>query len=309
MAVVISGSNEYTSTLGIPGAVWTLTAWIRTGTIGTAGAAVGVHQSGATAAHVFIRDTGDLQLIDYGTYAFNGVNPLATSSNTWYRVAVVAASATNVTFYRAAATGALGSSSVTDFLGPTTPTTVYVGDHFYDQPWIGRIAAVKLWDSALTDAEVEAELSRYVPWRTTNLLHFHPFVQAETTDYSGGGNSLTGGVGAATEDGPPIPWFSNITPLVVTTASGADVNRTVADNVGLSDSTAHLQVLTRAQTDVINTVDSATRAAIVSTTVGDLVGIIDGAVGSGVGPQTLLRVRIRGSEPDHSITGEEAGTL
>lgn len=236
MAVVISGSNQYTSTSGIPGSAWTLTAWLRTGTIGASGAAVGLHQSGSVAAHVFLRDTGDLQLIDYGSYAFNGVNPLAASADTWYRVAVVAASATNVTFYRAAATGALGSGSVTDFAGPATPTTVYIGDHFYDEPWLGRIAGVKVWDAALTQAEVEAELAQYVPRRVANLLHFHPFVSAESTDYSGGNNSLTGGSGATTADGPPIPW-AVISPRLILPASvsGTNANAEAATATGAAN--------------------------------------------------------------------------
>lgn len=287
MAIVISGSNEYTSTLGIPGATWTLTAWLRTGTVGTAGAAVGVHQSDSVAAHVFIRDTGDLQLIDYGSYAFNGVNPLAASSDTWYRVAVVATSTTNVTFYRAAATDALGSGSVTDFSGPATPTTLYVGDHFYDEPWIGRIAAVKLWDAALTAVEVENELAQYIPRRTANLLHFHPFIQAEVTDYSGGSNSLTGGSGATTVDGPPIPWCTYLPLTVTPTASGASLSDTVTNSVGVTDNATDTWTLARAQSDAVGVTDTVTDAWTLSRTTTDAVGITDSVVGA-VGPVRVV---------------------
>jgi hypothetical protein len=345
VAVVISGSNEYTSTSGIPGAAWTLTGWVRTGTIGTAGAAIGVHQSGSVAAHIFIRDTGDLQLIDYGAYAFNGVNPLAASSDMWYRVAVVATSATNVTFYRATATGTLGSGSVTDFSGPTAPTTLYVGDHFYDQPWIGRIAAVKLWDTALTQGEVEFELAQYVPWRVANLLHFHPFVVAETTDYSGGNNSLTGGAGATTADGPPIPWRVASPRIITPTASGVNVSRTVTDAVGVTDSLTDARTIARTQVDNVGVLDSATdtwalarsatdavgiadslattqsgsvtitdavgvsdnivTADTKTTVVIDLIGITDNVAGTITGPITQLRLRVQGREPTSHIAGNE----
>jgi hypothetical protein len=38
------------------------------------------------------------------------------------------------------------------------------------------------------------------------MIRWHPFINAETTDYSGLGRTLTGGAGATTETGPPISW-------------------------------------------------------------------------------------------------------
>ena len=71
--------------------------------------------------------------------------------------------------------------------------------------WLnGRVAAVKVWDSVLSAAQVAAELKSYEPVVTDDLLRVHKLQVPEPTDYSGNGNTLTGGTGASTEDNPPI---------------------------------------------------------------------------------------------------------
>lgn len=75
--------------------------------------------------------------------------------------------------------------------------------------WInGRVAAWKMWTAALTVDEIREELNQYLYKRSANLRSFNPFINAEVTDYSGNGNTLTQGTGATTEPGPPIPWSS-----------------------------------------------------------------------------------------------------
>jgi hypothetical protein len=73
--------------------------------------------------------------------------------------------------------------------------------------WVdGSIAAFKAWNAVLTTAELDLEARAYQPRRTTNLLGWYPFLTPSTVDLSGLGNTLTGGTGATTEDGPPIGW-------------------------------------------------------------------------------------------------------
>lgn len=207
MAVVVDATGEeFTATNGLPGNTYTFTGWVRPNAVGVA------HQtmywlwaSGDVFTGIQFRDQGDLQAIDGGSHSFLGVGPLAASANTWYRVALVVSGA-NATFYRSAAGSALGSGSVTDFSPPASPSTWYIGDNPYDEHLNGRMAAIKVWSVALTQAEVESELAQYAPKRTTNLLRFHPFIKTETVDYSGQGNALSGGTGTTTDDGPPIPW-------------------------------------------------------------------------------------------------------
>lgn len=72
--------------------------------------------------------------------------------------------------------------------------------------WNGRVANVKVYAAALSVDECERELQQYQPARTENLLRWHPFLTAETVDYSGAGNTLTVSGSPFTEDGPPIRW-------------------------------------------------------------------------------------------------------
>jgi hypothetical protein len=214
-----ASTEQYTATNGLPGNTYTLTAWVWPNAVG------GRYQmlywltaAGDVFTGIGIRDSPtELQLIDGGSYTFNGVGPLTVSAQTWYRVAAVVSGAT-VTFYRSAAGAALGSASVGDFTTPASPTTWHLGDDPYDDWLDGRVAALKVWNAALTAAEVEAELAQYMPRRTANLIRWHPFLRAETVDYSGSGNALSGGTGTTTEDGPPIPWAA-ASPIVVRPAS------------------------------------------------------------------------------------------
>lgn len=209
MAVRFDAAGEnYSATNGLPTNVYTFCAWVYPTAVGTSNRVVFWLTNGSDVfTGIEFRDnpSGDLQAYDSATWAFNGLGPLAGTANTWYRVALVVNGA-NATFYRSAAGSALGSASATDFTTPATPNEWFIGDDRYDEFLNGRMAAVKVWSAALTQAEVEHELGQYVPVRTANLLRFHPFVKAETTDYSGAGNTLSGGSGTTTEDGPPIPW-------------------------------------------------------------------------------------------------------
>lgn len=71
----------------------------------------------------------------------------------------------------------------------------------------GCIAAVKVWSGVrLTQEELLQEAWSYVPKRTASLRAWYPLLRAETVDYSGLTQTLSGGTGAATEDGPPVAW-------------------------------------------------------------------------------------------------------
>lgn len=127
------------------------------------------------------------------------------SLNTWYRLAIVVSS-TTVTLYRAPVGSALevASGSVT---AASSQNNIYLGGSSINSDWFsGRMAAFKMWNAALSAAEVEQELFQYQPVRTASLLRFHPFITADGTDYSGNGYDLSGGAGALTADGPPIKW-------------------------------------------------------------------------------------------------------
>jgi Concanavalin A-like lectin/glucanases superfamily len=133
--------------------------------------------------------------LDFGATALTG--------STWYAVGVVVNGA-NLDFYTGLAANALTKQSTSSYVA-TTPTILRIGDyHGGGYWWNGRVAAFKLWQAALTQAEVEAELASYDAVRTSNLLRVHKLQVPETTDYSGNGNALTVTGSPSTEADPPI---------------------------------------------------------------------------------------------------------
>jgi hypothetical protein len=83
--------------------------------------------------------------------------------------------------------------------------TFYIGNGGYVNPWNGSIAAVKIWNAALTQAQLEVEMTKYAPVITSNLWGAWSFRNGpQTNDESGNGRTLTQG-GTLTFDtaGPP----------------------------------------------------------------------------------------------------------
>jgi hypothetical protein len=205
-----AGSQNYSATTGIPaGNVYTFTAWIYATVDSAAGQTVyWVTNNSDVFTGINIRDNPhNLQGVDGTLYGSGGIGAVSASLGIWWRVALVVNGA-NVTFYRAPYGLALGWVSVADATPPATPVTLFLGDNRYDEFFDGRMAAVKMWQAALTPQEVAQELEQYAPVRRANLLRFHPFLVAETRDHSGNGFTLSGGSGATTEPGPPIPWIA-----------------------------------------------------------------------------------------------------
>jgi len=90
--------------------------------------------------------------------------------------------------------------------GPSTVpfSTFRIGQGAYRGEWLdGAIAAVKIWvGTALSQTELEAEGEQIDPVRTSGLTAFYRFDGPSTTDDSGNGWTLSGGVGATQEPGP-----------------------------------------------------------------------------------------------------------
>ena len=277
MAVRFDAAGEqYSATNGLPGDVYTLTAWVWPAAVGVRFRAVyWLRTFSDQLSGVVIRDfTSELQLIDNGSYGFNGVGPLVATPETWYRIGVVVNGA-NATFHRSAAGSPLGSASVDNFSPPATPNEWWIGDDPYDDWWDGRIAALKVWGAALTAGEVEAELAQYMPRRTSGLLRFHPFVRAETVDYSGNNNALSAGTGVTTEDGPPIPWASATPLIVLPPASGTAVTGTVAAT--LPAFTSQTAGVVRVSANLSARLPALTStAAGAAESAGDLLGVLPG---------------------------------
>ncbi|MEV4287371.1 hypothetical protein AB0K40_17845 [Nonomuraea bangladeshensis] len=143
--------------------------------------------------------------------------------DTWAYIGIGAETNGNVSKVSGDAGGPL--TTATPNYGPTAfnASILRLGVGGLAASWLnGSIAAVKVWSGVrLTVDELLQEAYTYQPQRTANLRCWYPFVRLEATDFSGLGNTLSGGTGAALDpDGPPISWSPG-RPRVVLPASTA----------------------------------------------------------------------------------------
>jgi hypothetical protein len=130
-----------------------------------------------------------------GTWAFVAATIDRTGSESW----VYYADAPATTLTREFAFGN-PSSHLLD------GNTFTIGGDGFGDPWAGSIAAVKVWNAVLTQAELTTEAAKYAPQRSANLWAAYKFdTGPQTTDDSSNGRTLTA-VGTPTLDssGPPI---------------------------------------------------------------------------------------------------------
>jgi hypothetical protein len=125
---------------------------------------------------------------------------------TWHHLAIVRnGSLVNVHLDGAAA-------SPTQTIARTdTPTLMRFGlDLTGAEPLRGRMAAIKVWEAALSFAEIMNERWCYQPVRRANLGGFWPCVNqvvaSSAIDYSGLARDFTIGGTLDLVDGPPIAW-------------------------------------------------------------------------------------------------------
>lgn len=88
-----------------------------------------------------------------------------------------------------------------------------MNDHSRGSSVDGRCAGLKLWDAALSDAEIIQEAYMLRPARTANLNLWTPMIQNSVAnavlDYSGNGRNWTSVSTPAVEQGPPVSWGTN----------------------------------------------------------------------------------------------------
>jgi hypothetical protein len=209
-------TSSYSATTGIPAGDFTMMCWVQiVADRNNFSTICSIENAAASASSYLIIETGnDGTTANCYVTGSTIIGSIAMTVGTWYKVAASASGATTA-FYGAAAGSAMTSLG-TGGSGTFTRAQLYMGRNSFGEPLNGRIANYKLYQRALTLAEVENELAQYVPASVTNLQRWHPLLQAETVDYSGNGNALTADAGTiTTEDGPPIPWSSTRPRLVV----------------------------------------------------------------------------------------------
>jgi Concanavalin A-like lectin/glucanases superfamily len=204
-----ASAGGYTSTSGTPTtALFTIAFWFK---IITSPPSLGIIWSldSSSTQYCFFGYEPGLPALYYdwtggGTSFLSGPN---VSTATWYRAGLVV-NGTSAIMYHATATGALGTyTAAGSFALPTGSLKLWLGDSAQGGFYMNfQLAGFKMWDAALSKSEVEQELAGYTPLRTANLNRWHPFVNKETTDYSGNARTLSGGTSATQVAGPPISW-------------------------------------------------------------------------------------------------------
>lgn len=143
----------------------------------------------------------------------------ALTVGTWYFISAVMTGTTLAGRVRADGSNAwLYNVSIASGSATKTVTNWQMGESINTAEWLdGCITAVKFWTTNLSDAEMMAESYSHMPVRTASLALWYPLLKPETTDYSGNGRTLSGGSGAAVEDGPKLSWSTLQVPAPLST--------------------------------------------------------------------------------------------
>ncbi|HQW90835.1 MAG TPA: LamG domain-containing protein, partial [Nitrospira sp.] len=140
-----------------------------------------------------------------GTMERTGSN---LSTGTWFHLAYVSngdALANGFTVYLN------GAADITYTVRSLTSagTNMYLGNDEYSEWLNGRMAHVKIWNVALTAAEIQQEMYSSRPQRFTNLWSWLPMIESgsgRNSEWSSSGNTWTANGTLADEDGPPVAW-------------------------------------------------------------------------------------------------------
>jgi hypothetical protein len=206
---IVTGVGDYlqrSADLPDPEA-FTMCAWLyRTGAIGGWDSSVPLIISDGDVLYMTIALDGSDVLIDSSDDNDDIISDPGT--DTWFFAAFTAGSGNgNLKGYAALPSDALSTASINpvDF----AEDLISLNHSLEGLAFIGRIAAVKVWDAILTQDELENERAQYVPNRTEDLHIWSPFINTGGTsflDISGNGRNWTESGAVTDADGPPIPW-------------------------------------------------------------------------------------------------------
>jgi hypothetical protein len=195
---------SYTGSAGNPPDTFTLTLWVYlTVDLNDYTSLYRRYTSGGAGRGQLGTDNDGTTLVWWPSGVSLGVSMVVGE---WRRVAVVCSGAT-VTTYAATPAGptvvASGSSGTVAAANQVTLSGVSVGN---GSEWInGRMAYVRTWSAALSQAEIEAEWASTAPVRTSGLWANWP-LSTNLLDVSGNDRHLAAGSTPVTftEDGPPL---------------------------------------------------------------------------------------------------------
>lgn len=195
---------------GVPTGNFTLSLWFKIYAAGTNYATIFWRGSTSTNDEIpfFGTNTNTTKLHLYTNTQDNpGTNALTTS--VWYHIGLVRNSSTDWKVYlngvQEISATAEGAATINDMrFWSDRPFDAVNGN------CNSAMAAIKLYDTNLSVAEIIQEGTQYLPVRTTNLIVWLPCTEPTLADSikdkSGNGADFTSAGAPTIEDGPPIPW-------------------------------------------------------------------------------------------------------
>lgn len=149
----------------------------------------------------------------------NAVTGSSLSIGTWYHVALVRTSVTEVLVYL---NGVLDiTNSHGSVASRSAANLAELGQILNILPINGLVCHVKIYGAALTVDEIVQEMRTARPIRTANLYGWWPlFSYTDLVDYSGNGRDLTVNGTLSTEDGPPVSWGAPVWVVQIPAAAG-----------------------------------------------------------------------------------------
>lgn len=288
-----------------------------------------VDQNAITVPAALFRDTGNVDDVrtsadgtTIGIRARAGgvggqVAGSALSTGTWYHVAMVRESATSLKLYL---NGVLDAEATQDVSARNPITRMELGAESASDsnPFNGRVAYIKTWDTNLSLAEIAVERWTIAPRRLANLRGFWPTFPGATErlrDYSGNGRNWTESGTLTDEDPPPVSWGAPSL-AVISQASVVVSGAAALSGAGALQTSA--LVVVRGQAALSGVGDLAGVGLVIVAAAASLSGagglsalaslVIPGAAGlSGAGALTVSgRVIVRGAAV---LTGQGAMSL
>ncbi len=199
------GTNGYIRRSGIPGNSFTACGWIKQV---SDGGFAGILNYGASGSEWFgiWSGSGTNYQLDLYNSAATITNWAQATDDEWFFAALVRDNGTgNIQgFFREVADTSLTVSTAISAGAGTSPDFNFANSTF-DEIFSGDYGFIKVWDAALTEAEILQESQFIRPVRFANLYAWWPCWNAQDTtngatngnflDYSGNGNTGTNGSG------------------------------------------------------------------------------------------------------------------
>jgi hypothetical protein len=204
-----ASGDQYSASTGLPGTSFTAVWWARIAVDRNAYSTMVAFDNNTEDQVLAVQTDSDgvspyLWLKPHGTGFAEASPSLSMAVGSWYRFAIVR-SGSAITFYAAPVSGSvsIGNATLSGSLGITR---MRVAHSVVSNEWLnGNIANLKVYNSALSQAEIITEWSNWQDQKGGILRHHTWRNAAETVDYSANGHVLTsGGTPAFSAENPSL---------------------------------------------------------------------------------------------------------